>query len=379
MSSDLRWRNYNLWDGERAAQMWTHLLGSSKRDVLYVLGMGFDERMCLGLEMVLGAGGGGRRDVAVLTFDEGPESSSQRHADLRAANQGRLDALAKAHAGCTVSERRVQLISDEGRRVGGRNAAKVFMGSKDLEQYTDVVVDISALPRGLYLPLLAKLLTIFDDPAMANRNLHVIVAHSAALDAATQDEGIDDDATYLHGFSAADFELEATTEQPRVWLPVLGTGQRAQLERIHELVRPDEICPVLPSPSANPREGDDLVLEYRDLLFDQLRVEMRNIIYASEANPFEVYRQIMRSIRQYQRALHPLSGCKIVASAMSSKLSSMGVLLAAYELNASTGDDHMDVGIAHVEAQGYAVNQGASPGAAATVYSLWLSGECYGR
>jgi len=37
---------------------------------------------------------------------------------------------------------------------------------------------------------------------------------------------------------------------------------------------PDEICPVLPFPALNPRRGDNLVLEYRDLLFDRLRIDL---------------------------------------------------------------------------------------------------------
>jgi hypothetical protein len=222
------------------------------------------------------------------------------------------------------------------------------------------------------------LLTVFDQPPKDGviRNLHVVVAHSPVLDAAILDEGIDESATFLHGFSAAEFEREATREQPRVWLPVLGRGQRVQLDRILALVTPDEICPVLPSPAQNPREADDLMLEYRDLLFDQLRVEPRNVIYASESNPFEVYRQIVRSVRHYRRALAPLSGCKAVVSAMSSKLSSLGALLAAYELRGAGGDDHVDVGVAHVEAQGYRLDR-PSDVPPPTLYNLSLAGEFY--
>jgi hypothetical protein len=61
---------------------------------------------------------------------------------------------------------------------------------------------------------------------------------------------------------------------------------------------------------------------------------------------------------------------------MSSKLSSLGALLAAYELRDSEGEDHVDVGVAHVDAQGYALDKprdGESP----TLYNLSLAGECY--
>lgn len=116
------------------------------------------------------------------------------------------------------------------------------------------------------------------------------------------------------------------------------------------------------------------MIEYRELLFDQLRVEPRNIIYAAESNPFEVYRQLMRSILHYDRALKPLGGCKVALSAMSSKLASMGVLLAAYELGRR--DPKVTVGVAHVESQGYRVeSNGTAP--STTLFTMWLSGECY--
>lgn len=377
MTPDQRWHDYVLSEGDGSAAMWTALLEERERDVLFILGLGFDERMCVALEVILQAGGTGIRDICLLTFEEGADSPSHAHADRRAANEERLSTIV-TRFGCTATRKAVRLESDDGRRIGGRSIARCFAGPDDFVGYSDVVVDISALPRGLYFPLIAKLLSIFDRARWNGevRNLHVVVSHSPLLDASIHDEGMDDDATFLHGFSAAEFEREATREQPRVWLPVLGRGQRGQLDRILALVDPDEICPVLPSPAQNPRESDDLILEYRDFLFDQLRVEPRNIIYASESNPFEVYRQIVRSVHHYNRALAPLSGCKAVVSAMSSKLSSMGALLAAYDLRCGGSGDHIDVGIAHVEAQGYSLNPpNGMP--AATLYNLWLAGECY--
>lgn len=110
------------------------------------------------------------------------------------------------------------------------------------------------------------------------------------------------------------------------------------------------------------------MIEYRNMLFDQLRVEPRNIIYAAEAT-FEVYRQLMRSILHYQQALNPLGGCKSL-SAMSSKLASIGVLLAAYELGRR--DPKVVVGVAHVEAQGYSFDNTAGPALADPVHHVAL-------
>ena len=132
----------------------------------------------------------------------------------------------------------------------------------------------------------------------------------------------------------------------------------------------------MPSPSLNPRRGDSLVLEYRDFLFDTLNVEPRNFIYAAERNPFEVYRQIRRTILHYREALKPLGGSKAVLSTLSSKLMSLGVLLVAYELKSLK----VDVGIAHIEANGYKITEGFDEKAISSkseLFGLWIFGECY--
>jgi hypothetical protein len=63
------------------------------------------------------------------------------------------------------------------------------------------------------------------------------------------------------------------------------------------------------------------------MLFDDYRVEPANIIYASEYNPFEAYRQLFGAIDRYRDALRELGGCKVYVSPLSSKLLSIGALL----------------------------------------------------
>lgn len=88
------------------------------------------------------------------------------------------------------------------------------------------------------------------------RNLHVIVSHSPGIDDSIVEDGLEDSASYSFGFPAAALESDSTSTQPMIPIPVLGTRQKLQLEKIHSLVSPDEICPLLPSPSQNPRKGD---------------------------------------------------------------------------------------------------------------------------
>lgn len=375
MSPDsFRWRDYFLRDGDGFNSFWKEFLAEKRRDLLFVLGHGFDSRMCEGVDRILSVGGDGTRDVALIAFDEGADSPSQMYVDQRRANGLRLEKLIQGRG--EIRHRSIRMFSEDNRRIGARSIAQEFASQEEFNSYTDVVVDISALPRSLFMPLLAKLLALFDvEPKDGKlRNLHVIVSHSPVTDGSIVEEGLEESASYLHGFSAAKLESESTSSQPKIWIPVLGKRQQIQLERINQFVAPDEICPLLPSPAQNPREGDSIMIEYRELLIDQLRVEPRNIIFAAESNPFEVYRQIIRSILHYDRALKPLGGCKIALSAMSSKLASIGVLLAAYELGHC--DQKVTVGVAHVESQGYRVDSTVTA-PTATLFTLWLSGEYY--
>jgi hypothetical protein len=56
-----------------------------------------------------------------------------------------------------------------------------------------------------------------------------------------------------------------------------------------------------------------------------------DIIYADERNPFDLYRTLSRLNARYTETLRPLGEVKVILSAHSSKLLSLGVLLAAYE------------------------------------------------
>jgi len=373
----MRWRNYYLQGDDDFPIFWRRLL-SEKRGVLFILGHGFDPRMCSCTKVILEAGGDGPRDALLIEYDEGAASHSKTYGEQREKNGKELAELFEGRG--TIGHRPIRMLSEDGRRIGARSITNEFVSMAEFRSYTDVVLDVSALPRGLYFPLLSKLLALFDQPPAddKNPNLHVVVAHSPAFDGKIVDEGVEENATFLHGFAAASFEREATRGQPRIWIPLLGHAQEVQLERVYDLVAPDEVCPLLPSPASNPREADDLILEYREFLFDRLRVEPQNIIYAAESNPFGVYRQLMRSILHYRLALRPLGGCKAVLSALSSKLLSLGAVLAAYELSQWRGArDPIDVGVAHVDAQGYRVSEDCGGVPDVDLYSLWLTGECY--
>jgi len=373
---DNRWMDTYFMSGgnDDFLSFWRSFLQSQTRHILFVMGLGFDPRMCSAIREVLSVGQGGKRDLVLLAFDEGPDSPSLRYKDMVIANRDRIEQLLKGRG--TITEKQIEMWSTDGRRIGPRNATSVFGNLNQIAGYTDLIVDVSALPRSIYFPLIGRLLRLLDSGPTGSSlpNLHVTVSESADLDRLILAEGIDEDATYLHGFGGG-VDMESSAETPRIWIPILGERQSAELERIYYLVQPSEICPVLPLACSNPRRGDNLLLEYREIMFDRFGVEPRNIIYASEKNPFDVYREVARTVRQYCEALEPLGGCKAVISAHSSKLLSVGALLAAYELGKV-------VGVAHVEARGYTIDDPAPDALDTTreeLFEMWLAGECYGQ
>src|SRR5207247_654437 len=81
----------------------------------------------------------------------------------------------------------------DGRRVGARNAANVFKDESRLAAFSDIVIDISAMPRSVYFPLVARLLYFHDQLKQKQQpapNIHVVVAEDPELDSRIREEGV---------------------------------------------------------------------------------------------------------------------------------------------------------------------------------------------
>ena len=100
-------------------------------------------------------------------------------------------------------------------------------------------LDINALPRSLYMPMLAKLLHLIDGTSRYRRSQSACSLQATILPSTgpSQPKALSDDATYLHGFESG-IEQEATAGVPKVWMPILGEGKISHLMRIYYLVDP---------------------------------------------------------------------------------------------------------------------------------------------
>ena len=339
----MRWDPYVLVDDDKFDAFWRTRLTEKARRVLFVLGRGFDRRATKALRRFIEFGVVPR--VWLLAFDNGQEESTVRE-ELTEANYCALVGLVGA---ANVVEMSVR-IGGESSIATSRSTTEAIRGQGGLGSVDDVVIDISAMPRVVALSAITQVLHDLDSQD-SETNLHVVAAESVRTDLEARGS-LMDEVTSLDGFSGR-LDEQTTEEVPRVWFPVLGEAQGRRLELIHERLNPDEICPVVPFPSRDPRRGDEIVSEHGQLLFTDFRIEPSNILRASEFNPFEAYRQLFWAMERYRRALGELGGCKAFVSPLSSKLLSVGALLACYDHRFGVVEgERLRVGIPYVETGG---------------------------
>jgi hypothetical protein len=315
-----RWHNYVLGKGTAAPELVVAAAGATE-STAFILGLGFDPRMLVGLRSVARAVAGRLHVVAIGLPGSG--SGGPSHAR---ATQNREELAAEVQAiGADFST--VQLPRASDRRRAGLRLAQQLAGTVAADH---VVVDISARPKSVYFPLVAAWLKVGDSlESQAARELQVLVTENPELDSVIVGEGTVSPGP-LGGFQHG-LNVESVSPGQRIWAPVLGAGVGAQLEAIQDRLQPVEIAPVLPFPARNPRTADNLLLEYRDMLMGALAVEPSSYIYADEGNSFDLYRALRRLDSRLSEALAPLGATTLVLSSHASKALSIGVLLAAYE------------------------------------------------
>ena len=349
---DLRWREYVLERGGRLHDLWSEHFEPGESNVLFVMGHSFDPRTCIALSELLTHGQLTRCDCDLLEIKDGGHATKKDLTNMAKANAATINSLLQGKGQVTLHQ--LDTFTTDGRRVLSSNA-EAYAASLKFDGYTDVVVDVSGMPRSVFFPLLARMIYRLDNnvDAKSPPNLFVVVAEDPECDDAIRHEEVEEFANFLPKFSGG-FDRVATDNLPKVWIPILGEDRQFHLERLYELIKPDEICPVLPSPARNPRRGDNLILEYHRFLFEEHQLDTRSFLFASD----------------YRDTLRPLGGCKVAISALSSKLMSLGALLAAYDLKTV----EMGVGVAHVECNSYHLDQIET---ASEVFGLWLTGRCY--
>jgi len=381
-----RWDSYVLLKNEEVDRFWQDHFSNSKnkRSVLFILGKGFDIRMNnLFIDFVTNA-----EKVLIkcllVEYNEGVNSPSHRYENLIDENLKELH----EKIDCNINVSFEKLLIDiwntstqerDKRRIGDRDISKKIY-EYNLDDYTDIIVDISSLPRGIYFSMIGTILSKMDlFPKYKSTNLFVAVSENFNIDKRINEEGIDERIKCIHGFGGG-IEKESN-QKPIVFLPVLGEKKINDLNRLYTHINPEEICPILPFPSKNPRRSDNLIVDYHKILFDELRIESQNIIYVPEQNPFEMYRILLSTIGNYNKSLEVFGGCCSAVTVFSSKLLTIGVLLAAYEINNSL-ELKYGLGVYNLDSQGYTIEDDdldilKTLNQESETFLMWLNGEAY--
>lgn len=350
---------YNYYVQETLTEFWRKY-GTAGRRFLFLSGLGFDPRCTPALE----------RMVDLLEPTSELVTFCARFTNLHDPNHeenysGTLECLEEIRAITARSrggfrfEVEVNIFNQDGRQVGESLLIREFddcLGA-DLHEFTDIVVDVSAFPRSMMYTLIGHLWHL----RKPSQNLFVVLTQTEGSGQVRDENYID--TSYIRG------NKRVRPEGEQIWIPVIG-GEIDRLDSIHHYLHPTEVYPVLPFPEANPRRGDDLLCGARDIIFDKWKVPFENIMYASSAVPWDVFRKLSDFAELHHSAKPDAS---LVVSALSGRAISVGVLAAAL---------WRDLYVCHAQPAAYYMPEATRREVwrlcATTEPSLfWLAGELY--
>lgn len=353
-----RWDRAIFHCGGDAVAFIREYFADTGRKVLFIGGAGFDPRSAVVLRH-LAATGLKARGLLIREERPGATADLEERGDTHAASMGTL-----------LDPCDVLPIEIFDRQDGAVVGAKKMLRDLSLrigQDCSDIVVDLSALSIGMSFPLVRYLHDRTEQRALT-ANVHVFVTPDAELDTRIKADHADL-TMYVPGFDGG-ASLDSNASAARLWVPQLVTGKREALRRIHNFLEPPETCPILPFPAQNLRRSDELIEHYMTELEDAWDVDPRNLIYAAEEEPLDLYRTLLRLAAARDRVFQEHGGSLLILSPIGSKCLALGALLAALERNFP---------VAYLEALSYSV--GASM---ASTFStppepvhLWLSGEVY--
>lgn len=386
------WDNYVFRRGIEVEELWDQMFRSRRESrqplrLLYVAGRGFDIRASTVLEKFVDRlkSSGCQIDKAelLLVGFTGYQLSPELHEQTR-KNAENLEGLFR-----TIGSTHLATIGDTAEGEDDISATIALRRGADavlqhLSDHTDVVLDVSSLPRIAYLTILLSLLAKIVPDGLDGAGLfangvtlQVLVAENATLDSQISSEAPSNDLTLIPGYSEA-LQSEALADDSLVWFPILGENRLPQMQKVEEALPPwAEICPVLPHPSRNPRRGDQLLVEFANPLFARREIPLSNILYVSESHPFEAYRQLLEAMLRFRKTINVMGNCRLVVTPLASKLITIGSALACFEMKLRSGDHKSSVAIPYAEPKRYVASVAKMLESRSEISALVLTGDPY--
>ncbi len=391
--TEMIWQQYVYRRGNEVPELWDSLFRKRKPKLLYIAGQGFDIRVIKVMERFLSTledVGSEVDEAKLLLIEVNGYELSEELVEQTKVNGEKLEKLFSSIGSISrlsIGVPEVLGDDDEENDVTATQLLTTGIRSvvSQIDHYTDIILDVSSLPRVIYLSLLVGILgKLIPDKSKPDAlyakgtNFQVLVGEDPNLDGLIKSEDPSNEFINIPGFSSA-LNLESARDWPFVWFPVLGENRSGQLEKIiSEKVQGNaEICPVLPHPSKNPRRADSLILEYRESLFERMGVATSNVMYTHEAHPFETYRQLFKAMERYRKSFELLGGCRLVVTPLSSKLMTLGVGLACFNMKPQGNNEKHVLAIPYSEPHRYNVTGEELKASKPEIFSLLLTGIAY--
>lgn len=381
------WNQYVFRRGGDLHDTWDALYNDRHVSVLYIAGRGFDTRAQTVMREFVGACKLSAREITnselllvdLLNFQLTHELSVQT--DLNASEMENIFRVLGPATRVDLGSAADEEDSSSAGNILRRGCEAVL---QKVSGHTDIILDVSSLPRVIYLALLTGLLQkLVPDKDAPNAlfangiNFQVLVGEDATLDGYIVADDPSNDLVFIPGFSSV-LQAESFQEWPLVWFPILGENRINQLQKVAAVI-PDsaEICPVLPHPSRDLRRADRLLVEYRGPLFDSRETPTTNILYVHEAHPFEAYRQLLGAMKRYRNSMGIVGGCRLVVTPLGSKLITIGAGLSCFEMRPSGTEANYGVAIPYAQPMRYDISRSKLHNSKPEVCALLLTGSAY--
>ena len=317
---------------------------SKRNKNLLIIGKGFDPRACRSLEVF----GEINKDIWIIDYNEKPTIQDDENSSRSKDNYTKLMELIREQNWKELSIPMYKISSVKKTLIISESLRGIIL-KENISNYKNIIVDISAMPRAVGFSLIKRIMDI-----KSNQKIHILVCENSECDDNIKPVIVEGSAEYLQGFKTFSMLAEAD-EDETIWLPVLGSNDKAAFNIIADYLKPVEICPIVPFPSQNLRRGENILRYYGEILFKERDIEKRNIIYVPECFPLLVYQKLYDTVKYYEKVLNNEQNrtIKYAFSSQSSKLIDIGILLTIIAL----GNEKMRAGIVVVENQGYHLNE----------------------
>lgn len=330
-------RDDYIWHANIDAAEFIHDYFSKSGNILYIGSIGFDPRTLATYRRLKKSAGDKITPFFLL------EERKAGSADLKERALKREQSLPD-ELGFKPKICRVPIFAEDGAPIGGTELIKLARAEiPDIRNFSDIVIDICAMSRGIFFPLtryLREIIRVSEKPI----SLHILVVDQPAVDYSYRPDYYDS-AGWMRGFDGGAGRLSRNAKAVKLWMPQLMSQRKSVYETLYKFVGPQDVCPVLPFPGIKAKMVDELVIEYNEHITSMWDTALQNIVLAAESDPLDMYHTVVRVDTARKKIFE---NSFTILSPMGSKVSTIGGLLAAMDLN---------LPVAYVETLGYSENK----------------------